>query len=110
MDDLSQYKTYKIGQAARLVDVKPFVLRFWEDEFEQLRPIRTQSGQRLYTDEHVALVRHIKHLLHERGMTIDGARRELAHPSSPPPDGQRSPNPLLLHIRDELLTLRELLR
>lgn len=69
--------TYKIGEAARLLNLKTYVLRFWETEFPQIVPLRTEKGQRLYTKEHVALLRRIRHLLHERGLTIEGARRVL---------------------------------
>jgi DNA-binding transcriptional MerR regulator len=71
-------KTYRIGDAAQMLNLKSYVLRFWETEFPQLQPIRTEKGQRLYTEEHIALLRHIRTLLHERGLTIDGARKELA--------------------------------
>lgn len=71
-------KTYRIGEAAALLDLKTYVLRFWETEFPQLEPLRTEKGQRLYTEEHVVMLRAIKSLLHDRGMTIDGARRYLA--------------------------------
>ena len=54
------------------------MLRFWETEFPQLAPIRTDKGQRLYSEENLALLRRIKHLLHEQGLTIEGARRVLA--------------------------------
>ncbi len=70
-------RTYKIGHVAQLLEVEPYVLRFWESEFEQLKPIRTPKGQRLYTEEHISLVRRIKHLLYHQGMTIAGARNKL---------------------------------
>lgn len=78
MDDLSHYKTYKIGEAARLLGVKPYVLRFWESEFEQIEPIRKASGQRAYTDDHLQIIRRIQYLLHEKGLTIEGAKKQLA--------------------------------
>lgn len=71
-------QTYKIGEAAELLALKTYVLRFWESEFPELAPIRTPKGQRLYAEEHIELLRTIKRLLHEQGMTIDGARRVLA--------------------------------
>ena len=71
-------QTYRIGEAADLLQLKSYVLRFWETEFSQLAPLRTEKGQRLYTESHLTLLRRIKHLLHEQGMTIDGARRVLA--------------------------------
>ena len=70
-------RTYKIGHVADLLGVEPYVLRFWETEFDQLKPIRTPKGQRLYTDEHISLIRRIKHLLYQQGMTIAGARNKL---------------------------------
>ena len=75
-------KLYRIGEAAALLDLKSYVLRFWETEFPQLEPVRTDKGQRLYTEEHIELLKLIKKLLHERGLTIDGARRILNSPES----------------------------
>lgn len=77
MSGQSEEKIYKIGQAAKLVGLKSYVLRFWEGEFEQLEPIRTPSGQRLYNDGHIALISRIKRLLHDEGLTIEGARKRL---------------------------------
>jgi len=70
--------TYKIGEAAALLNLKTYVLRFWETEFPEIVPLRTGKGQRLYTEEHLALLERIRYLLHERGLTIGGARRALA--------------------------------
>ncbi len=94
-------KTYKIGEAARLAGVKPFVLRFWEGEFPQLTPIRTPKGQRLYTDDHVRLIARIKTLLHDEGLTIDGARRRL--------DEQAADTELLRHVHADLTPIRDIL-
>lgn len=71
-------KTYKIGQIAAILGLKPFVLRFWETEFPALQPIRTPKGQRLYTEAHLRLLKTIQRLMHEEGMTLEGARRKLA--------------------------------
>ena len=67
-----------IGDAAALLDLETYVLRFWESEFPELRPLRTAKGQRRYAPEHIELLRRIRHLVHERGFTLDGARRALA--------------------------------
>lgn len=75
-------KMYRIGEAAALLGLKSYVLRFWETEFPQLEPVRTDKGQRLYTEEHIELLKLIRKLLHERGLTIDGARRILNSPDS----------------------------
>ncbi|MFK4765709.1 MerR family transcriptional regulator [Desulfobaculum sp. SPO524] len=70
-------RTYRIGQAARKLNLNTSVLRYWESEFPQIQPIRTRKGQRLYTDEHIEQLTLIRHLLHEEGMTIEGARKKL---------------------------------
>lgn len=70
--------TYKIGEAAALLNLKSYVLRFWETEFPDIAPLRTEKGQRLYTTEHLALLQRIRYLLHDRGLTIGGARKVLA--------------------------------
>ena len=69
--------TYKIGEAAALLNLKTYVLRFWETEFPAITPLRTEKGQRLYTEENLALLERIRFLLHERGLTIEGARKVL---------------------------------
>jgi len=92
-------KTYKIGTAARLVQVEPYVLRFWESEFPQLAPLRTEKGQRLYTEEDLTLIRRIKALLYDQGLTIEGARRRL--------EERRDLFAFLDELRSELKALRE---
>jgi DNA-binding transcriptional MerR regulator len=74
--------TYKIGEAASLLRLKTYVLRFWETEFPQIAPLRTEKGQRLYTEEHLALLDRIRFLLHEHGLTIEGARKVLSEEAS----------------------------
>ncbi len=100
MENDPESKTYKIGQAADLLGVKPFVLRFWESEFPQLEPVRTASGQRLYTEAHVAIVREIKRLLYDEGLTIEGARKRLE---------DKGGSTILFEIRRELLDIRDML-
>ena len=80
---------YRIGEAARVLNLKTCVLRFWEGEFSQLAPVRTPKGQRLYTERDMAVLRRIRSLLHEQGMTIEGARRVLAGEISAPAEGAR---------------------
>ena len=85
---------FKIGEAARLCAVKPFVLRYWETEFRSLKPQKTRSRQRLYRRVDVEHILRIRHLLYRERFTIEGARarlRELGHdegapPPLPPPD------------------------
>lgn len=81
-------RTYRIGEAARLLKLEGYVLRFWETEFEQLRPLRTPKGQRLYSDADLVVLRRIRTLLHEQGMTIEGARRVLKRECAESGDGK----------------------
>lgn len=70
-------KTFKIGEAARLVGVKAYVLRFWETQFPLLRPSHTQSRHRVYREKDIEMLRLIKRLLHDERFTIEGARKRL---------------------------------
>jgi DNA-binding transcriptional MerR regulator len=73
---------FKIGEAARLCAVKPYVLRYWETEFRSLKPQKTRSKQRLYRRADVEQLLQIRHLLYDKRFTIEGARtrlRELGH-------------------------------
>lgn len=75
--DLPAAPFYKIGEVAEMLHLKTHVLRFWETEFAQVKPWRTETGQRLYSEEDVNILRRIQYLLHEQGMTIEGAKRAL---------------------------------
>jgi len=70
-------RRYRIGQASEMLGLNSSVLRFWETEFPQLEPLRTRKGQRLYSDETLALLERIRVMLHEEGLTIEGARKRL---------------------------------
>lgn len=69
---------YRIREVAAMLDVPAYTLRYWESEFPQLKPQRTEFGQRRYTSSDVELVKAIKTLLYEKGMTIEGVRSQLA--------------------------------
>jgi len=73
-----QQKWYSIGEVAQRTGLAPHVLRYWETEFEELRPRKDKAGRRRYSEEDLALVREIQHLLHVERYTIEGARRVLA--------------------------------
>lgn len=68
---------FTIGEVAELCHLRPHVLRYWEQEFPQLAPIKRRGNRRYYQRKDILLVRQIKELLYERGYTIDGARQEL---------------------------------
>lgn len=68
---------YKIGEACKKVDVQPYVLRYWETEFDLLSPDKSKSGQRVYTNDDLAIIRRIKELLYDEGYTTVGAKKKL---------------------------------
>ena len=71
---------FKIGEVAELVGVKSHVLRYWEEEFKSLKPVKSRSNQRLYRREDIEQALLIKSLLYQQGFTISGARQQLKHP------------------------------
>ena len=71
---------FRIGEVSELAQTKSYVLRYWETEFPMLKPQKSRSGHRLYRRRDVEMVFEIKRLLYEKGFTIEGARRQLAHP------------------------------
>lgn len=71
---------FTIGEVSELCAVKPHVLRYWEQEFPQLSPVKRRGNRRYYQREDVVLIRQIRHLLYEDGYTIGGARQKLSEP------------------------------
>ena len=68
---------FTIGEVIELCGVKPHVLRYWEQEFTQLRPVKRRGNRRYYQHHEVLLIRRIRELLYEQGFTINGARNKL---------------------------------
>ncbi len=125
---------FTIGEVSELCGVKPYVLRYWEQEFTQLKPMKRRGNRRYYQHHEVLLIRRIRDLLYDQGFTISGARNRLLDalppassaafdddeddiPSTPAPVSPNGaaaapPQPLALeasHLRAELLSIRELL-
>src|SRR5213594_2816124 len=97
---------FKIGEVARLLDVKPYVLRYWESEFSVLRPGKTRSRHRLYRRKDVETLLEIRRLLYAERYTIAGAKRRLR------PGARRGPSSdaeKLAQVRAELGDLCRLL-
>ena len=68
---------FRIGEVARILDVEPHVIRYWESEFKAVKPVRSKSDQRLYRKKDVLTLQVIKDLLYREHFTINGARKQL---------------------------------
>ena len=76
MKDLSIKKLYySISEVSKITNIEQYVLRYWETEFEQLKPQKNRAGNRIYTNKEIQLILHIKTLLRERKYTIEGAKK-----------------------------------
>ena len=68
---------YSISEVSKITDLEQYVLRYWESEFEQLKPQKNRAGNRVYTNKDIKLILHIKKLLREERYTIEGAKQVL---------------------------------
>ena len=113
---------FTIGEVSDLCAVKPHVLRYWEQEFTQLKPVKRRGNRRYYQHHEVLLIRRIRDLLYEQGFTINGARHRLDHDDVEPRAAARAivssttivaaPPPATLEpatLRAELEEIRQLL-
>src|SRR5512147_3323520 len=122
---------FTIGEVSDLCAVKPHVLRYWEQEFAQLKPVKRRGNRRYYQHHEVLLIRRIRDLLYEQGFTINGARHRLETEVAPSPEdtaagpaplrpsiaatatparaAERPDGPASDEIRQELLRIRQLL-
>ncbi len=82
MDSGSEKLYYSISEVCSLTGLKPHVLRYWETAFPMLKPSKNQSGNRIYTQEDIALIKMISNLLYQERYTIDGARQKIEEMSS----------------------------
>jgi len=105
---------FTIGEVGELCGVKPHVLRYWEQEFTQLRPLKRRGNRRYYQRHDVLMVRQIRSLLYEQGFTIGGARQRLSIAAEAHPAevciSEDSRHLLLYQIRDELEEILKLLK
>jgi DNA-binding transcriptional MerR regulator len=111
---------FTIGEVSELCAVKPHVLRYWEQEFAQLKPVKRRGNRRYYQHHEVLLIRRIRDLLYEQGFTINGARHRLETETSEPRAASRAtptvaqsvvpPTPMAPSaLRQELEEIRQLL-
>jgi DNA-binding transcriptional MerR regulator len=100
---------FKIGEVAELASLKPSILRFWETEFEQLSPVKSSSGQRLYSRKNVELILKIKKLLYTDRLTIEGARKKISEKRGNESDKSDidQKTRVLREVREDLIRIRE---
>ncbi|MGQ0528732.1 MAG: MerR family transcriptional regulator [Panacagrimonas sp.] len=77
LPEIPRKRYFAIGEVSELCQVKPHVLRYWEQEFPQLKPVKRRGNRRYYQHEDVMMVRRIRSLLYDQGFTIGGARLQL---------------------------------
>ena len=75
--DLPEKRYYSIGEVAKAFNVQPSLLRFWEKKFKEIQPKKKQAGTRKYTPENILTIQFIYHLVKEKGMTLQGAKKQL---------------------------------
>jgi DNA-binding transcriptional MerR regulator len=99
---------FRIGEVATLCRLPAYVLRFWESEFPQLKPVKSSTGQRMYRKRDVESVLRIKQLLYEQGFTISGARQQLRAETKS--DKTQAAIPFPSHSASEIQHIRQGLR
>ncbi len=95
MDPLNEKLYYKIGEVAKIIQIEPYVIRYWEKEFRFLKPYKSKSSHRLYSKEQIERLLLIKDFLYNKKYTIEGARKALRSregnptPEIPAPDSRQ---------------------
>ena len=101
---------FTIGEVSELCGVKPHVLRYWEQEFTQLKPVKRRGNRRYYQHHEVQLIRRIRELLYEQGFTLSGARQQLEQtPESAVPKVAPVNMPSAIALREELTKILKIL-
>ncbi|MEJ2692624.1 MAG: MerR family transcriptional regulator [Candidatus Thiodiazotropha sp.] len=99
---------FTIGEVSELCQVKPHVLRYWEQEFPQLKPVKRRGNRRYYQRHDVLMIRQIRSLLYEQGFTIGGARQQLSGETAKE-DLQQSQQ-IIKQLRSELEEILQILK
>ena len=99
---------FTIGEVSELCAVKPHVLRYWEQEFPQLKPIKRRGNRRYYQRHDVIMIRQIRSLLYEQGFTIGGARQKLSGDDAK--DDQNQSQQIIKQLRTELEDILKILK
>ena len=104
--NLPEKRYYRIGEIAKAFDVNPSLLRFWEKEFKEIQPKKKRGGARKYTPDDVNTIKKIYHLLKEKGLTIEGTKKQLKLKNLSE-DGNLKVIQKLEQLKSDLVQLRE---
>lgn len=99
---------FTIGEVSELCGVKPHVLRYWEQEFTQLKPVKRRGNRRYYQRKDVLMIRQIRSLLYEQGFTIGGARQQMSGESAK--EDQQQSQQIVRQLRGELEEILQILK
>jgi len=99
---------FTIGEVSELCGVKPHVLRYWEQEFTQLKPVKRRGNRRYYQRKDVLMIRQIRSLLYEQGFTIGGARQQMSGDVAK--DDQQQSQQIVRQLRVELEDILQILK
>ncbi len=101
---------FRIGEVSKILNVAPYVIRYWETEFKTVKPVRTQAAQRLYRKKDVQELLNIRDLLYSQRFTIDGAKKKLfkMHVNDEPQE-RNNEKEKLISIKRELQQIRKII-
>ncbi|MBN1355523.1 MerR family transcriptional regulator [bacterium] len=100
----SRNRLVRIGEVSRILDIPAYVLRYWETEFPELQPTKSASGQRLYSDRDIDMIRQIAQLRYDEKLTLSGTKRKLKNSELPAPSQD-----LIKSLRNVKNSLQEIL-
>jgi DNA-binding transcriptional MerR regulator len=106
---IPEKRYFRIGEVSALTGIESYVLRYWETEFPKIKPTRSRSGQRLYKRRDIEIILQIKDLLYQKKFTIAGAKKHLQQEKASKPSDADSQRLMLEQVREELITIRDLL-
>jgi len=113
MEPIIPEKAYfRIGEVSKILNVEPYVIRYWETEFRTIKPVRTKTSQRLYRKKDVQELLAIRNLLYSERFTIDGAKKQLykTRENREKKNTNMEENNKLIRIKQELLQIKEIFR
>ncbi len=111
MGNLIPDKSYfRIGEVSKILNVEPYVVRYWETEFRTIKPVRTRTSQRLYRKKDVEELLTIRNLLYSQRFTIDGAKKQLHKTKEDRETKNKNSEEIerLIHIKEQLMQIKEI--